>query len=150
MLLWEDEHIQAFTPITLGSMPVMLKEVLIGSLSNMTHCSNLWMSCRTHRWSLWLFPRLVQSIPETLITYMMSVWLLEWGARQEWHCFNYEQSFLRHNVLFKWTLLNETCDILSLEHSKELIHISTIAELLPEETQVNVNGWNMQTVSKAQ
>lgn len=54
-------------------------------------------------------------------------------------------------MLFRWTLLDEACDILSLEHSKELIHISATAELLPEETQVDVNnGWNMQTISKAQ
>lgn len=42
-------------------------------------------------------------------------------------------------------------DVLSLEHVKELIHISTIAELLPEETQVDVNNsWNTHTISKAQ
>jgi len=46
---------------------------------------------------------------------------------------NNEESFLRYNMLFRQTLMNEACDILSLEHSKEMIHISTTGKSLPEE-----------------
>lgn len=64
---------------------------------------------------------------------------------------NNEESFLRYNMLFRQTLMNEACDILSLEHSKEMIHISTTGKSLPEEGWVDVNnGRNMQTISKVQ
>lgn len=56
-------------------------------------------------------------------------------ARQEWHCFNYEQSSLRHNMLFRWTWFNEACDTFT-----ELIHVPTMAELPPEETQADVSN----------
>jgi len=65
VLLWEDEHIQAFTPMSLEIIPVTLKEVLTGSCSNMTHCSNLWMSCRTHMWGS--FPDLCKASQRPLL-----------------------------------------------------------------------------------